>query len=106
MAANSEKTEKKKRGNGKPFEKGQSGNPNGRPRIPQEFKELAKTKSLGALNKIIEIMENPESDKKDVLRASEMIIDRAWGKPTQQIDADVNGNMNITIEGQVKDWAK
>jgi hypothetical protein len=103
--ANSEKTEKKK-SNGKPFEKGKSGNPSGRPKIPQEFKELAKTKSLDALNKIIEIMENPDSDKKDVLRASEMIIDRAWGKATQQIDADVKSEMSITIEGAVKDWAK
>ena len=106
MAANREKTEKKSRGNGKPFAKGKSGNPSGRPKVPQEFKDLAKEKSLDALNKIIEIMENPESDKKDVLRASEMIIDRAWGKATQQIEADVKGEIAITIEGEVKEWAK
>lgn len=93
-AGNSEKTV---RGKGKPFEKGKSGNPNGRPKLPQEFKDLAKTKSLAALKKIIEVMENPNSDTKDVLRASEMIMDRAWGRATQPIDADVNATVGVKI---------
>lgn len=102
MAGNSEKTEKKQKGKGNPFKPGQSGNPNGRPKIPQEFKDLAKTKSLDALHRVIEIMENPDSDKKDVLRASEMIMDRAWGKATQPIDAEMSGAIPVKIVDDIK----
>jgi hypothetical protein len=83
MPGNREKAGKKNRTSFKP---GQSGNPSGRPKIPEEFKELAKKYSVTALKKVIEIMENEEADNRDQLRASEIIMDRAWGKSTQSMD--------------------
>jgi len=71
---------------GKPFKPGQSGNPSGRPKIPQEFKDLAKEHSISALKKVIFIMESGISDHKDQLRAAEIIMDRAWGKATQGME--------------------
>ena len=79
-SANSSKTAP-----GIPFKPGQSGNPSGRPKIPQEFKDLAKEHSISALKKVIFIMESGVSDHKDQLRAAEIIMDRAWGKAVQDL---------------------
>ena len=43
------------------FIKGISGNPTGRPKTPEPFKELVQSKSIPALQKIIDIMEDPNS---------------------------------------------
>ena len=75
----------KRKGNSGSFKPGQSGNPAGCPKIPQEFKDLAKKHSLSALKQVIEILEGL-SENKDKLRAAEMIMDRAWGKSQQSID--------------------
>lgn len=88
------------------FKPGQSGNPSGRPKLPEEFKELAKTNSVTALQKVIDILNNPESDNKDRLKAAEIIMDRAWGKANQPIDGQINGGLTIKIDGNVKDWAR
>ena len=83
MPGNRDTTGKKNKTSFKP---GQSGNPNGRPKIPDEFKELAKKYSVDALKKVISIMEDREAENRDQLRASEIIMDRAWGKSQQSID--------------------
>lgn len=98
MAGNREKTAKgKPRGKGKPFIKGQSGNPAGRKPIPQEFKELAEKYSIPALKKAIEIMERENEDTRNVLKALEIILDRGIGKPTQPIDANINGQLEFVV---------
>lgn len=77
------------------FQPGQSGNPGGRPKMPEEFKELAKKYSLPALKVAISIMENPKEKASDRLRAVELIQDRAYGKPKQ--DVGIEGDMTFTI---------
>ena len=81
MAANSTKTA---RGPGRPFEKGKSGNPKGRPKQTQEQKDALKMiRDLAPLaaDKLREIIQNPDAKIPDQLRAIEMILDRAYGKP-------------------------
>ena len=68
---------------GKPFEKGKSGNPSGRPVIPAEIKEMARAASVPALEKAIKLMESP--DENVALRAINTVLDRAWGKPAQDV---------------------
>jgi hypothetical protein len=68
------------------FKKGASGNPGGRPKVPEEFKEIAKKNSIPALHKVIEILQSPDSENKDKLRAAEIIMDRAWGKAKQELE--------------------
>lgn len=61
----------------------------GRPKQAPEFKDLARTKSLEALVRVVNILENPLSEAKDVLAAAKLIIEYAYGKPAQQLTADV-----------------
>ena len=82
MAANSEKTA---RGRGRPFQKGQSGNPNGRPKQTQEQKDALKMiRDLApeAAERLRDIILDPGTKTNDLLRASEIVFDRAFGKET------------------------
>ena len=68
------------------FVKGKSGNPSGRPKVPEQFKELVQEKSIPALRAIIAIMENPESKANDVYMCAKLILEYANGKPVDKID--------------------
>lgn len=74
-AKNSKKTAK--RIPGRPFKKGESGNPGGRPKTPELFKE----KTLEAQKKIIELMDS--DDEKIALQAAQLILAYSLGKPTE-----------------------
>ena len=45
---------------GKPFKKGQSGNPGGRPKVIAEVKELARAHTGDAIETLVSIMSNPK----------------------------------------------
>ncbi len=85
MAGNSKKTAKRKtggaRGPGRPFKKGKSGNPSGRPKTPPEIRELAREHGPRALERAIALMKN--RDPAVALRACGMVMDRAYGKSAQ-----------------------
>ena len=74
---------------------GRSNNPNGRPKQPKEFKDLVKANTVPALQAVIEIMNDPHTKPNDRLKAAELIIDRAYGKATQPIDGDIQGDIII-----------
>lgn len=79
MAANSGKTAR-----GRPFQKGQSGNPSGRPKQTQEQKDaLSMIKELApvAVEWLREVLTNEKTKPEIRLRAIEMVLDRAYGKP-------------------------
>ena len=85
------------------FKKGQSGNPGGRAKkTPEEFELIAacKDKTPAALSVIEGIMINGESDKVR-LSAAIAIIERAYGKPKQEQDLNIAGELgirNLTVE--------
>ena len=75
-----------KRGAYKP---GQSGNPKGKPAIPEDVKEAAKAHTLTAINTLVDIMLNGKNDASRV-NASVAVLNRGWGAPKQTMDVDVN----------------
>lgn len=96
--ANNGKTTKRKLGgqSGAGFKPGQSGNPSGRPKTPQEFKDIVKANTVDAIKKVLYLMNN--ADKEDIqLKAAQEILDRGLGKATQVIDADIKGEMQHFI---------
>lgn len=103
VADNSEKTTKgsikpKFRGKcaprGKPFAKGKSGNPNGRPKEDPELKALCRAKTEVAVHKLIWWMES-DNPKASVAAAKE-ILDRGWGRASQ--DIKLGAELPIKIE--------
>ena len=75
----------KKTAPGKPFEKGQSGNPGGRPKIAKEFKEKCREfMSDEGWEKLIAIATNPKH--RDHFKALETIMSYSYGKPKQGVE--------------------
>ena len=65
------------------FQRGQSGNPGGRPKIALEVKELARQHGPAAFARIVELSKS--SDERISLAASQEILNCAYGKPTQAV---------------------
>ena len=77
------------------FKKGQTGNPNGRPKLPdlkQAMTDLLADKANGktALDQVLAKIRKMAVDGN--LKAAEMLLDRAYGKPKQSIDHTTAGN--------------
>jgi hypothetical protein len=76
--------------------KGQSGNPSGRPKKWREVTRLAQDHSVEAIERLVEIMRNKRAPKLS-LKACEILLDRAFGRPPQAITGEA-GEGPIRIE--------
>ena len=74
-------------------------NPGGRPKLPAEVREAAQAASPRALAKVVEFLDN--ADPRIALRAAEILMDRAFGRPTQAIDARVE-QVESTADAHVR----
>lgn len=83
--ADSSGPERPKRGVGKPFQKGQSGNPGGLPKDLREVIHLARSHTVTAINALAEIAGNGDSEAARI-SASEALLNRAWGKPKDTVE--------------------
>lgn len=70
----------RRRGPGRPFKKGETGNPKGLPEWVREMREACALKSPEALRKVVALMANA-ADEKVQLAAAVAILDRAGVKP-------------------------
>jgi hypothetical protein len=68
------------------WRKGQSGNPGGRPKVYAEIEALARSYSAAAVDTLARLM---CTSKVPAVRlfAANALLDRAWGKPRQPLDA-------------------
>lgn len=71
----------KRAGDGK-FLPGVSGNPNGRLRLPESIKAMLSTNAQVAVEAIVKHL--TDTDPKVALKASELLLDRCFGRPQAQ----------------------
>lgn len=72
----------------KPFKKGQSGNPNGRPKKSTVVKQKAEDHIDDAMRVLIDLMAS--ADEKVRIMAANAILDRGLGKPKQAVNVDAS----------------
>ena len=70
---------------GRPFGKGESGNPGGRPKGVGEIRDLARQYTPAALATLVEICENGRNESARVAAAS-ALLERGWGKVSVSAD--------------------
>ena len=68
------------------FQKGQSGNPHGRPKMPEELKEAMRRLSDKAVKVLEAAMDG--DDPRAAILAANTVLDRGYGKATQPIVAE------------------
>lgn len=81
---------------GKPFQKGRSGNPGGRPALFPEFREQCRANSPAALARLVAAL---GEDGAHSIKAAELILAYGWGRPTQVVD--LNTDVKITLESLI-----
>jgi hypothetical protein len=70
------------------FKKGASGNPGGRPVLPEDVKNRIKALTPKAIDALESALRS--DDDRTKMAAATALLDRAWGKPAQQTDLTVN----------------
>jgi len=77
LAENSTAERKRGRGPGRPFQKGQSGNPGGRPREEREVVEALRKKGLELVDALLKLALRKKNPN---VKAIEIAFERAYGK--------------------------
>ena len=90
MAANSAE-QPRRRGPGRPFVKGRSGNPGGRPKEIGHVRELARQHTEEAIATLVAIMRDEGAPPRARSAAAETLLNRGSGSPTQHVEMDVRG---------------
>lgn len=72
------------------FQKGQSGNPGGRPKAIAQVRELAQIQTEEAIHTLAAIMTSEKTNPAARVSAANALLDRGWGKPSQHMELSTN----------------
>lgn len=86
MLMDAENSGKKARVIGRPIQKGQVLNPGGRPKEVAHVKELARQWTTEAIQTLAKIMADESAPHNARVKASESLLDRAWGKAESTVN--------------------
>jgi hypothetical protein len=81
---------------GRPFAPGRSGNPGGRPKAALDVQALAREHTTAAIRALSEALRDPKLK----VAAAQALLDRGWGKPTVQINAQSEATVLHLIAAQ------
>lgn len=79
-----------------PWQKGQSGNPGGRPKVVGEIRDLARQHTATAIDTLVQVCKSGESESARVA-AAQVLLDRGWGRPLQMTELSAIGSGEITF---------
>jgi|SRR5215204_688849 len=77
----------------RPIQKGEVRNPGGRPKVPAEVREAAMALTPAAIRTLGEIMQDKSAPPATRVTAADKILDRALGRPAQQVDVTTRKEM-------------
>ena len=77
------------------FQKGQSGNPHGRPVVDHYVRDLARAATEPAIQTLVAIMLNERERGSARVAAAQALLDRAWGRAPADIP-DTGGEIDVT----------
>ena len=70
-----------------PFQKGQSGNPGGRPKVTlddgRSLSDIAKEHTKSAVEALVSVLNDKASQASARVQAATALLDRGWGRPHQ-----------------------
>jgi hypothetical protein len=91
---------------GKPFPKGKSGNPGGRPTMDPELAAMLDEGLPEAFSTLMTVMKNPKAAANARVRAAEVWIERRLGKPTQAVEHSGPGGGPIAMASAFAVWCR
>lgn len=96
----------KSKENLRPWKKGQSGNPSGRAKIPEDAKAMLKAATPAAVKLLVDTLNNSNEKTETRVKCAETVLDRVYGKANQPIDFGGELPKIEIVLGEAKELAK